>query len=218
MDDADFFTYLLAIFTVSLESCLITVLAHLLISLLLCYLVFQIFKWNLDFNTLSDVWCVASKDFYFLLLASLHLSSLVGEAFGFNAIPFVNSWFYSQATRILSDRLCLFLYPCLQVFFSRSFRVLGYILRFSIQVDLVSDLEPVYSSTCGHPLFLTAFVREAVFSPVCAIGIFVKCQFAMVTWTYLHAFLSFYPGVCICASTMMFLLLWFYSIEVGNEC
>lgn len=59
-----------------------------------------------------------------------------------------------------------------------------YILRFLIQVELVSDLEPVYSSAGRHPLFLTAFVREEVFSPMCAIGIFVKCQFAMVTWVY----------------------------------
>jgi hypothetical protein len=48
------------------------------------------------------------------------------------------------------------------------------------------------SSTCGDPVFPTAFVEETIFSPMYVIGAFVENQMAAVVWTCFWAFCSFH--------------------------
>jgi hypothetical protein len=44
---------------------------------------------------------------------------------------------------------------------------------------------------CGHPVFLAAYIEEAVFSSSYVLGCFVKYQLAVDAWVYISLGLLF---------------------------
>jgi hypothetical protein len=73
-------------------------------------------------------------------------------------------------------------------------------------------MDVVSISVCKYPVFPATFVEEAVFSPLYVFGTFVKNQVDVAAWIHTLVFYSTGLHISICATTMLFLLLWLCSL------
>jgi hypothetical protein len=92
-----------------------------------------------------------------------------------------------------------------------NFRVSGLIFRFLIYFELILVQGDKHECSLfladGKPLFPAIFVEEADFSPSYVLGSFVKNELGIVVWIHIWVLYSVLLHVCVCASTMLFLLL-----------
>ena len=134
------------------------------------------------------------------------------KAFYFDVVAFVNFCFFSLVwgdifKKVLQRSMSKIVLP---MFSSRSFMVSGLTFKSLMhQVYFCTWCERVFrfdTFACNCPVFPTPFIKEAVFSPIVyssllccrltahvSFGSFLGCLFCFID-----------PGVCFCASTILF--------------